>query len=84
MLKTCRISSSETSPSSWIRPKIGGAGSGGAMLPEFGVPPASIPDYLALVGDSADGLPGIPGWGAKSSAVILSRSPSRRTLPCNR
>lgn len=39
----------------------------------FGVPPASIPDYLALVGDSADGFPGLPGWGAKSAAAILAR-----------
>jgi 5'-3' exonuclease len=39
----------------------------------FGVPPASIPDYLALVGDSADGFPGLPGWGAKSAATILAR-----------
>ncbi len=39
----------------------------------FGVPPRSIPDYLALVGDSADGYPGVPGWGAKSAAVVLSR-----------
>jgi 5'-3' exonuclease len=40
---------------------------------KFGVDPASIPDYLALVGDSADGFPGIPGWGAKSAAVVLAR-----------
>ena len=40
---------------------------------KFGVPPQSIPDYLALVGDSADGIPGIPGWGAKTSAQVLSR-----------
>jgi 5'-3' exonuclease len=40
---------------------------------KFGVLPASIPDYLALVGDSADGYPGIPGWGAKSAAAALSR-----------
>ncbi len=40
---------------------------------KFGVPPASIPDYLALVGDSADGFPGLPGWGAKSTAAVLSR-----------
>jgi len=40
---------------------------------KFGVPPASIPDYLALVGDSADGFPGIPGWGAKSTAAVLAR-----------
>ncbi len=39
----------------------------------FGVAPASIPDYLALVGDSADGFPGLPGWGAKSAATILAR-----------
>ena len=38
----------------------------------FGVAPASIPHYLALVGDSADGFPGIPGWGAKSAAAVLS------------
>ena len=40
---------------------------------KFGVPPESIPDYLALVGDSADGFPGIPGWGAKSTATVLAR-----------
>jgi len=40
---------------------------------KFGVPPASIPDYLALVGDAADGYPGLPGWGPKSSAAVLSR-----------
>jgi 5'-3' exonuclease len=40
---------------------------------KFGVPPASIPDWLALVGDSADGFPGITGWGAKSAAAVLSR-----------
>ena len=38
---------------------------------KFGVPPASIPDYLALVGDSADGIPGVPRWGAKSAAQVL-------------
>ena len=41
------------------------------VLEKFGVPPASIPDYLALVGDSADGLPGIVGWGAKSTGAVL-------------
>ena len=41
------------------------------ILEKFGVPPASIPDYLALVGDSADGFPGIPRWGAKSAAAVL-------------
>jgi 5'-3' exonuclease len=40
---------------------------------KYGVPPASIPDWLALVGDSADGYPGIPGWGAKSAAAVLAR-----------
>jgi 5'-3' exonuclease len=40
---------------------------------KFGVPPASIPDYLALVGDSSDGYPGLRGWGEKSAAAVLSR-----------
>jgi 5'-3' exonuclease len=40
---------------------------------KFGVPPTSIPDWLALVGDSADGYPGLPGWGAKSAATVLAR-----------
>ena len=40
---------------------------------KFGVLPASIPDWLALVGDSADGYPGLPGWGAKSAAAVLAR-----------
>ena len=40
---------------------------------KFGVPPESIPDWLALVGDSADGFPGLPGWGAKSAAAVLAR-----------
>jgi 5'-3' exonuclease len=39
---------------------------------KFGVSPSSIPDFLALVGDSADGIPGLPGWGAKSSALLLA------------
>ncbi len=43
-----------------------------AVREKFGVPPASIPDWLALVGDSADGLPGIRGWGPKSAAALLS------------
>ncbi len=41
------------------------------VLEKFGVPPGSIPDYLALVGDTADGIPGIPRWGAKSAAAVL-------------
>jgi 5'-3' exonuclease len=43
------------------------------VIAKFGVPPESIPDYLALVGDSADGFPGMPGWGAKSAAAVLAR-----------
>ena len=42
------------------------------IIAKFGVPPASIPDYLALVGDSADGFPGLQGWGAKSAAGVLA------------
>jgi len=40
---------------------------------KFGVPPASIPDWLALVGDAADGYPGLPGWGPRSAATVLAR-----------
>ena len=43
-----------------------------AVKAKFGVSPSSIPDYLALVGDSADGFPGLVGWGAKSAAVVLA------------
>jgi 5'-3' exonuclease len=42
------------------------------VIAKFGVPPESIPDYLALVGDAADGIPGVPRWGAKSAAAVLS------------
>ena len=52
-----------------------------AIVAKFGVPPASIPDYLALVGDSADGYPGLQGWGAKSSAAVLSRFGSLDAIP---
>lgn len=44
-----------------------------AVIAKYGVPPASIPDWLALVGDTADGIPGIPGWGAKSAAAVLAQ-----------
>jgi len=44
-----------------------------AVRAKFGVPPASIPDWLALVGDASDGYPGLPGWGAKSAAAVLDR-----------
>lgn len=43
------------------------------VVAKFGVSPPSIPDYLALVGDSADGIPGIRGWGAKTTAAVLTR-----------
>jgi 5'-3' exonuclease len=48
---------------------------------KFGVGPASIPDYLALVGDSADGYPGLPGWGARSAAAVLARYGSIERIP---
>ena len=44
-----------------------------AVGQKFGVPPATIPDWLALVGDSADGYPGLPGWGPRSAAAVLAR-----------
>ena len=47
----------------------------------FRSPPASIPDWLALVGDSSDGFPGLPGWGAKSAAAILRRYGSIEAIP---
>jgi 5'-3' exonuclease len=52
-----------------------------AVAEKFGVRPASIPDYLALVGDSADGYPGLPGWGARSTAAVLSRYPHLEDIP---
>jgi 5'-3' exonuclease len=52
-----------------------------AVMGKFGVRPESIPDYLALVGDSADGVPGIPGWGAKSAAAVLARFPRLELIP---
>jgi 5'-3' exonuclease len=48
---------------------------------KFGVPPASIPDYLALVGDAADGIPGVPRWGAKSAGAVLSRFGDLTQIP---
>ena len=48
---------------------------------KFGVGPASIPDYLALVGDSADGFPGLAGWGAKSTAAVLARYGHLEAIP---
>ena len=52
-----------------------------AWWPGSGVAPASIPDYLALVGDSADGFPGVPGWGAKSTATVLARYGHLENIP---
>jgi 5'-3' exonuclease len=53
------------------------------VIEKFGVPPASIPDYLALVGDSADGYPGLPGWGAKSAAAVLARFGHLESIPAD-
>ena len=51
------------------------------VVEKFGVPPASIPDYLGLVGDSADGFPGLPGWGAKSASALLARYGHITSIP---
>jgi 5'-3' exonuclease len=51
------------------------------VVEKFGVPPASIPDYLALVGDAADGYPGLPGWGARSAAAVLARFGHLESIP---
>jgi 5'-3' exonuclease len=53
------------------------------VVKKFGVPPASIPDYLALVGDAADGYPGLPGWGAKSTAAVLARFGHLESIPAD-
>jgi 5'-3' exonuclease len=52
-----------------------------AVVDKFGIHPESIPDYLALVGDSADGVPGLPGWGARSAAAVLARYPRLELIP---
>src|ERR1700689_4633776 len=51
------------------------------VVAKFGVKPHSIPDYLAVVGDSADGFPGVPGWGAKAAALALSRYSHLENIP---
>jgi 5'-3' exonuclease len=51
------------------------------VVAKFGVPPASIPDWLALVGDDADGIPGLPRWGAKSASVLLARYGHIESIP---
>jgi 5'-3' exonuclease len=48
---------------------------------KFGVGPASMPDWLALVGDSADGFPGLPGWGAKTASAVLARYEHLEGIP---
>ncbi len=53
------------------------------VLTKFGVLPGSIPDYLALVGDAADGFPGLPGWGAKSAAAVLRRFEKLEAIPAD-
>jgi 5'-3' exonuclease len=51
------------------------------VIKKFGIMPESIPDYLALVGDAADGYPGLPGWGAKSSAAVLAEFLHLESIP---
>jgi 5'-3' exonuclease len=51
------------------------------VIAKFGVSPGSIPDYLALVGDNADGFPGLPGWGAKSAATVLAKFGHIEAIP---
>jgi 5'-3' exonuclease len=51
------------------------------VIEKFGVAPASIPDYLALVGDAADGYPGLPGWGTRSSSAVLARFGHLESIP---
>jgi 5'-3' exonuclease len=51
------------------------------VVAKFGVNPQSIPDYLAVVGDSADGFPGVAGWGAKAAALVLSQYPHLEDIP---
>lgn len=51
------------------------------VMEKYGVSPQSIPDWLALVGDSADGYPGIPGWGAKSASVVLAHYQHMESIP---
>jgi 5'-3' exonuclease len=52
-----------------------------AIVAKFGVPPKSIPDYLALVGDTADGYPGISGWGKKAASTVLTAFPHFEEIP---
>jgi 5'-3' exonuclease len=53
------------------------------VIQKFGVPPVSIPDYLALVGDASDGYPGLSGWGAKSTAAVLAKFGHIESIPAD-
>jgi 5'-3' exonuclease len=53
------------------------------VIARFGVGPASIPDYLALVGDSADGFPGVPGWGEKAASTVLAQYAHLERIPAS-
>ena len=53
------------------------------VIEKFGVPPAAMPDYLALVGDDADGIPGVPRWGAKSSSTLLAAYGTIEAIPAD-
>jgi len=51
------------------------------VVAKFGIKPQSIPDFLAVVGDTADGFPGLPGWGVKAAALTLSQYPHLESIP---
>ena len=70
--RTWRNACGATGSSSWTGARASVRDEAGVRR-KFGVPPASIPDWLALVGDSADGYPGLPGWGKTSAATVLAR-----------
>ena len=53
------------------------------MVKKFGVRPQSIPDWLGLVGDAADGFPGIPGWGEKSAGAVLTKYEHLEAIPAD-
>jgi 5'-3' exonuclease len=53
------------------------------VIDKFGIPPESIPDYLGLMGDTADGFPGLPGWGAKSASTVLARYGHIENIPAD-
>jgi 5'-3' exonuclease len=63
--------------------RMGSICSEDGVVEKFGVLPECIPDYLALVGDAADGYPGLPGWGAKSAAAVLAKFLHLESIPAN-